>query len=86
MPIVTPRYESMQYDGTNGPQVVEWLCGTAEFVSDDGAELAVMVSGEVRRIPAGDWVIANGGGNGFRSFSTEQTATDYTTSWVEVSP
>ncbi|MFJ8446827.1 hypothetical protein [[Kitasatospora] papulosa] len=35
--IVVTRYESMQYDGTNGEQIAEWLPGTTfEGVAEDG--------------------------------------------------
>ncbi|MDX3527131.1 hypothetical protein P1P75_11925 [Streptomyces sp. ID05-39B] len=87
MPIVVPRYEAMQYDGTNGQAVVDWLKGTVELVSDDGNQLVVDFLGSQRTIPAGGWVIASGGGagpDGPRYFSTEQTAADYTNGWLEV--
>lgn len=74
----------MQYDGTNGPAVIEWLCGTVDLVSDDGNELVVYFIGSERRIPAGDWVIAAGGGTGFRAFSAETTNADYVNNWIEL--
>lgn len=84
MPLVVPRYESMQYDGTNGPAVIDWLCGTAELVSDDGHELVLDVVGSQRTIAAGGWVIAGAGGTDFRVFSTEATAGDYAAYWLEL--
>ncbi|PWG08786.1 hypothetical protein DF268_36055 [Streptomyces sp. V2] len=83
MPIVVPRYESMQYTGNNGPAVLEWLCGSVDLVSDDGAELVVAFLGSQRHVPSGGWVIAAGGGNGLRNFLAEQTDADYKTGWRE---
>jgi hypothetical protein len=41
--IVVTRYESMQYDGTNGEAVAEWLPNTVfESVAEDGT-LSVQV-------------------------------------------
>ncbi|MGJ5897960.1 hypothetical protein ACSCBZ_39340 [Streptomyces niveiscabiei] len=85
MPIVVPRYESMQYTGTNGPDVLAWLCGTVDLVSDDGVELVVNFIGSRRHIPVGGWVIASGGGNDtFRSFAGEFSTADYTNNWLEL--
>ena len=85
MPLVTPHYESMQYDGTNGEAVVDWLNGSVDLVSDDGTQLVVAFLGSQRTIEAGGWVIA--GGNGaFRGFYAEQTATAYAAGWHELQP
>lgn len=85
MPVVVMRYESKQYTGTNGPEIVDWLCGTVDLYSDDGTELVLNFIGSRRHIPVGGWVIAAGGGGGlFRSFAGEFSATDYTNNWLEL--
>ncbi|HET6875563.1 MAG TPA: hypothetical protein VFH70_12325, partial [Acidimicrobiales bacterium] len=87
-PVVVPRYESMQYDGTNGAALVEWLCGTVVLISDDGTELLVDYCGSERRLTVGDWAIASGGGagpQGPRFFATETTNTDYVNGWRQIS-
>ncbi|MFG3349492.1 hypothetical protein ACGF1Z_31095 [Streptomyces sp. NPDC048018] len=85
MPIVVPLLESKQYTGSNGPAIVEWLCGTIDLESDDGEELVLNYIGSPRRLRVGDWVIAGGGGAGTpRCFSTETTAADYANVWAEL--
>jgi len=85
MPIVILRYESKQYTGDNGPEILDWLCGTVDLVSDDGVELVVNFIGSRRHIPVGGWVIAGGGGSGqFRSFLGEATPADYANIWLEL--
>ncbi|MFD3657040.1 hypothetical protein [Streptomyces sp. NPDC058620] len=61
MPVIVQRYESMQYTGTNGPEVGDWL-GNAEFagVTEDGSlQLTVNSDGTIftTRIPQGWWVL-----------------------------
>ena len=84
MPLVVPRYEARKYDGTNGADLVRWLSGSVDLVSDDGAELVLLVSGEHRRIPAGWWVIAGGAEAATAAFHTEQSPADYVNYWLEI--
>lgn len=84
MPAVVQRFESMQYDGTNGAEVIDWLCGSVDLISDDGTALVVDFIGSPRTIAAGGWVVAAGGGTGVRAFYTEVTAADYANVWLEV--
>ncbi|MGO4630487.1 hypothetical protein AB4225_06020 [Streptomyces sp. 2RAF24] len=85
MPFVVPLLESRQYNGSNGAELLEWLCGTVDLVSDDGQELVVDYLGSMRTIYNGDWVIAGGSGAGTpRAFSTETTGADYAHMWAEL--
>jgi hypothetical protein len=85
MPVITQRFESRQYTGTNGTDLITWLSGTVDLISDDGTTLVIVYSGSQRRIPVGSWIIATGGGaDGVRSFHTDQTPADYATGWLEL--
>ncbi|MEV8623417.1 hypothetical protein [Streptomyces sp. NPDC051079] len=83
MPIVVQRYESIRYDGTNGADIVEWLNGSVDFVSDDGSHLVLNYVGSQRTLAVGDWIIAGGTG-AFRGFSTEMTPDVYAGCWREL--
>ncbi|HEY9353692.1 MAG TPA: hypothetical protein VIP28_10590 [Nocardioides sp.] len=82
MPIVTPKYESLQYDGTNGPQIVgEWLASVT-LVSDDGQTLVFQDrESSTYTMQVGDWVIRTPAD---RWFPRVVTAADYALSWVEL--
>lgn len=58
MAFVTERLESAQYDGTNGPALVEWLDGSYTVISDDG-QLLILRDGEGtrKRIRLNGWLV-----------------------------
>lgn len=82
MPIVTPKQESIQYDGANGAHITgEWLAAITP-VSDDGQTLVFRnMEGSEYTVEAGGWVICAPGN---RMFPQVVTAADYTTYWVEL--
>ncbi|MFF9844606.1 hypothetical protein [Streptomyces sp. NPDC013740] len=85
MPIVVQRFESMQYDGTNGAELVAWLNGSADLVSDDGSHLVLLYVGSQRTLAVGDWAICGGSG-AYRGFQGEMTPDLYAAIWREVTP
>lgn len=87
MPIITQRLEAKQYDGTNGAEIIDWLDGSVDLVSDDGTRLEIFYVGSPRTIHVGGWVIAGGGGTptGTRTFIFEATDEEFRNSYVELS-
>lgn len=85
MPFITQKFESMQYDGTNGAGIAEWLVD-ASFVSDDGETLTLEVPGwpnpDQRQVPKGYYVLCSGG----RTFSQAIPAESYLRDWTEIPP
>lgn len=47
-------YEAIQYDGTNGRQIADALCGT---VVKDGRRLEILHDTGMIKIGIGDWVV-----------------------------
>lgn len=82
MPIVTPKTESIQYDGTNGSFITgEWL-SVITLVSDDGQRLVFTnLEGSEYTLQVGDWVLRTPGN---RMFPQVVTAADYEALWVEI--
>ncbi|MET9954204.1 hypothetical protein ABZ135_22010 [Streptomyces sp. NPDC006339] len=83
MPFVVPRYESMQYNGTNGQDIVDWLNGSADLASDDGTQLVLLYCGSPRAVAVGNWVVAGGSG-AYRGFHAEMTNELYQALWREI--
>lgn len=82
MPIVTPKYESLQYDGTNGAHITGGWLAVTTLVSDDGQTLVFRnVEGSEYTLQVGDWVICAPGN---RMFPQVVTAADYAAAWVEI--
>lgn len=82
MPIVTPKYESIKYDGTNGAHITgTWLSGITP-VSDDGQTL-VFRNGEGSEytVENGGWVICTPNN---RMFPQVVTAAEYAALWVQI--
>ena len=59
MATVTPKQESMQYDGTNGTALVAWLDGASYTItSDTGTQLVLTdFEGSRKTIPLSGWVV-----------------------------
>lgn len=82
MPIVTPKLESLQYDGTNGTFITETWLVSVTSVSDDGQTLVFRnMEGSEYTLQAGDWVVCAAGNRLFPQIVTE---VDYATYWVEI--
>jgi hypothetical protein len=81
MPNLVQRLESIQYTGTNGPDIITWLNGTAQLATDDGTTLVLDYCGSQYPVPQGGYVIGSGSNH---SFYCAQSAADYTASWVEL--
>lgn len=84
MPFVTPKFEAIEYDGTNGQHIAnEWL-SNATLVSDDGETLTIEVPGwpsnEQRSIAKGFYVMAYGG----RVYYQAIEAATYLQDWTEI--
>lgn len=81
MPDVTPRHESQQYDGTNGPALAAWVGADAHAQNGDQLILTVTVYGltyDVSLLP-GWWLIRSAGDCG-GTHSPE----DYARIWHEL--
>lgn len=82
MPIVTLKYESIQYDGTNGAHITGTWLSSITPVSDDGQTLVFRnLEGSEYAVQAGDWVICTPGN---RMFPQVVTASDYAALWVQI--
>lgn len=62
MAVVVQRYESMQFTGTNGPEVATWLGNmTYDHTAEDGTLHMIMDGGEGNLYPVqvspGYWVL-----------------------------
>lgn len=81
MAFVTARLESAQYDGTNGPALVEWLDGSYSVVSDDG-QLLILRDGEGtrKRIRLNGWLVRDSSRNLLWHGGNAQ----YNANWVAV--
>lgn len=78
--VVTRRYESMQYDGTNGTLVAEWLDGAYTISSDTGVQLMLLSSeGSRKVIPAGGWLVRDAS----HELVWYGTAASYAVQWTE---
>lgn len=82
MPIVTPKQESIQYDGTNGTHITGTWLSAITPVSDDGQTLVFRnMEGSEYTVQVGGWVIC---APGSRMFPQVVTAADYIALWVEI--
>lgn len=82
MPIVTPKAESIQYDGTNGAHITGTWLSAITAVSDDGQTLVFRnLEGSEYTVESGGWVICTPGN---RMFPQVVTAADYAAYWVEI--
>lgn len=67
MPYVVPKAESRQYDGTNGPELAEWV-GAAEVVSLVEGALTLSVTAATLTYDVvmhpGWWIIRQNGQHG----------------------
>lgn len=82
MPIVTPKYESLQYDGLNGAYITGTWLSSITLISDDGATLVFRnVEGSTYAMQVGDWVIVTPAD---RVFPRVVTAADYEASWAVI--
>ena len=85
MPIVSPRYDATQYDGTNGTQVAAELAGT-EIKSDTDGVLTMVVNrphtGPMDyEITAGTWIVRRGD-----QLFTLCAPDEYAANWTEITP
>lgn len=85
MPIVTERYESRQYDGSNGAAVVAWLDACTLISDEDGVLTAEdEVSGRFM-VDTGGWVIARSPGVQYQNrYLTSMPNADYQVRYVEL--
>ncbi|MGW5616287.1 hypothetical protein [Streptomyces sp. NPDC003877] len=81
MAIVTRRHESMQYDGTNGTAVAEWLDGAYTISSDTGVQLMLLSSeGSRKVIPATGWLVRDAS----HELVWYGTGASYAVQWTDV--
>lgn len=83
MASVAKRYESVQYDGTNGSVIAGTWNTVITFVSDDGSTFVFRDgdNGE-HSVSVGDWVVQQGGVDD--AFPSVESASSYADRWVEV--
>jgi hypothetical protein len=81
MPRIVSHLESMQYTGTNGPDIVTWLNGSAELGSDDGENLTVRYCGSDFTVAAGGYVIGGGTNHSFYAMADPDS---YAVAWIEL--
>lgn len=66
MPFVTPRMDSIQYDGTNGAHIAGVWCTGIALVSDTGTVLTYTDrDGYERAANLGDWFVINSVTDGY---------------------
>lgn len=79
--LITQRLEAMRYDGTNGAEVVAWLNGSADLLTDDGETLTLAYCGSEYPVPAGGYAIAGGTNHNFHAGIGPD---DFAAAWVEL--
>ncbi|NEA67556.1 hypothetical protein [Streptomyces sp. SID12488] len=84
MPFVTPRRDSIRYDGTNGTHIAGVWCTALGFVSDTGTVLTYTDrDGYKQTANLGDWFIISGTGDGY---PTVLAQAGYELYFVEIPP
>lgn len=55
--VLPTRYWAVQYDGTNGSEIVEWIGGW--ILSEGGGVMSILVGAEQIQVNGDDWVIGS---------------------------
>ena len=81
MPYAVQRFESKQYDGTNGADLVNNFVQNCSLTSDDGVTLKFLDSNYCDQVlPVGSWVIRSPD----RNYLWAGSDAEYQLRWVEV--
>lgn len=84
MPFVTPRMDSIQYDGANGAHIAGVWCTAIGFVSDTGTVLTYTDrDGYERTANVGEWFIITGVSDGYPTVLAPE---GYAAHFVEIPP
>lgn len=82
MPSVTRRYESEQYDGTNGSYLTETFCPSVKLISDTGAALVFQDGdGGQHTVKLNDYLVRQSNTND--PFPIVETPASYVLNWIE---